>query len=465
MNDELITMLQQLDDDTIAELMDDIQTIFLDQETKERIKKSAFIKAGLQYTTMEHTKKKSSRITKRNILLASAAMFSILLIGALLNKDAIAQAVNSLLSFTPTQGFVETPKDVSYSFPYGPDSILTENKEYQLVITNSYISKDKLYVHFDFASFHDKAVNTKDFPLTATINDVACNFISGSIEKKGKGYYQGTYIFKKNDTTLTNDSVYTVSYNDLKNSYFLRKSKTVGSYDEIGNVVTHNGYSFVATYERKEDEFTAYVYPTASTNDVTLCSPKYVYLETSQGVIYAQYDEKSQQYCKQYKNGILLPDNTTNYTFKVPKDVTIHALHVPEINYSYFKPNPKTFHVTIPMPKNGEKISLNQTFELENLSLKLTDAKVISKRDGSHKNYYLKINFENHSKDNKYVLTDIWEHVKGDTVGGESFYDDFGHLKYLCISIEENIMKKDSVTIETDNFNYDIHEDYVFPMN
>lgn len=465
MNDELISMLQQLDSDTVTERMDDALTISLDQEVKERIKKKAFKKSGLQYSAIAHTKKKSTRMAKRNMFLASAAMFSLLLIGALLNKDAIAQAVNSLLTFTPTQGFVETPKDVSYSFPYGPDSILTEDEEYQLVITNSYISKDKLYVHFDFASFDDKGIETKNFPLTATINQVPCNFVSGSMERKGKGYYQGTYIFEKNDTTLTNDSIYTVSYHDLKNSYFLRKSKTVDSYNEIGNVVTHNGYSFVATYERKEDEFTAYVYPTIQTTSLSLSSPKYVYLETSQGVIYANYNEKWQQYHKQYKDGVLMPDNTTNYTFKVPKDVTIHALHIPEINYSYFKPDAKTFHVTIPMPKNGETISLNQTFDLENLSLKLTDAKVISKKNGSQKKYYLKINFENHSKDNKYVLTDIWEHVKDEDVSGMAYEDDFGHTKYLCTGIDENIMKKDTVTIETDNFNYDIHEDYVFPVN
>ncbi|BBF42484.1 hypothetical protein lbkm_1166 [Lachnospiraceae bacterium KM106-2] len=392
-------------------MKEEFQIMDVDQETINRIKEKTFKKAGLQ------TDPKPAKKNHWKALVAAAAILIIAVINY--QNNFVASAFHQIYTFIQGYGYVTkessnfynpknkmNPEKCDYYFTYAADALTADTKEFQILVSNSYIEGNKITLSWCISQKDASAHLSKTPEVTLYADGKECKGTKKEITStepltKGCLYITGTYEYELPDIKVSEKTTYQMKFNNLHKEYQLDRTKKV---ENMGPVVSHNGIGYTAQAISKDGILTVYLYSDgkkpSSIRYANLCDAKDIYLKTEDDKIYPINDP--QVVSGDSDDKLEAP----SYRFKIPKGMKKAKLVVPSLMVSV----DEKVTLKVPFLEVGESATLDKGmgFLLTSLSLsKVTMTKELNKDSHTMENT-LTLHYDEQTKENRYRLQNAW---------------------------------------------------------
>lgn len=439
MEEKVYDAFDSLDINETDSLLEKELRFEVDSATLRRIKHSTYAKAGIR---------RKPRFITRGLPAVAAAMLIILLSVFSIGFDNVVNAMGKFFGFIPGYGIVV---EDSQSIQYVIDghNVTAKNSQAVITISNAIATKSSLAINYEVeaADFDETmALEQKEKDMAELNNDIPTkdNFtltVNGK-EYKPSGYSIGgggkteliSTDYEIEQENLNTKTVYKLNYGkyNLTVDFKLKKPEGYNSLDEIGPTDTKNNISITAISSHKDDKLMVELYPFNNSGyTITSFNKKYdygyekkdLYLETNLS-----------------KNSYTIPDsfmgpNNRFYFNVVPEEKNL----VLKIPYIIVKSEDEKNRVTLNIPQEGEKTSVNKKVKFKDSTMIITDVERI-KNPSANGALRIYVKYENSNKnmvmcDAQFKRLNALGKVKG---GGYSTKVQDGIVEFIDYDLEKS---------------------------
>ncbi|MFU0828662.1 MAG: hypothetical protein ACFWTJ_14235 [Lachnoclostridium sp.] len=386
-----------------------------DQKEKGSVQPGNF--NSLSHSVYIKSETKSRNKNRFRIRFAAAAV-AVLLCIVMINYNDIAHAFWQMLSLIPGVGIIENNSDSDREILYQlKETVNAESDQATMTISSAVATSEEISVNFQIVRknytedelFTEKQKEWEELKkggemkkprifLQVDNQKFTCNYSSsgGGLEEN----YSCT--FKLDSELIGPAKRYKLIFDDYNISadFELVTLEQYNSLSDIGPTEIHNNISLTATASREGDQLKVHIYP-LNYSDYTLISfdqeyefdyfHKKLTLKTDKG-------DKDYTLPGSYGSGM-----NAAYTFDLSDGAKYSILSVPYVVVE----SQEEKRITLPIPKEGKVVSVNQEVAFEDGSVIIKDVeKLVYPHEDNESDYDadLKVNLEYKSKDEKKQL-------------------------------------------------------------
>jgi hypothetical protein len=397
MEEKMSRILDDLTIDETERLLDRDTPVAIDLQTKNRIKNSVFQKTGLK------NKRKTTLFKK---FVACAAAFAILLSSFyMIGFDHVAAAMSKIFSFIPGVGIMEDNDTIEYILSKPASA---ENNDIVIHLNHAVATSDSITVMFsierknytDEQLYKDKQEEWARLQKDGALSHSKVNLYAGNVKYTEYSGFTGSggqtetstfsYSMKVEDVTLNTTYRLELEEYNVSVDFKLKRYDSYDALEEIGSTAYNNDISITAVpaftdgkvevdlYSINKSGF--YLESYNKTNNGYLC--KDLQLETDSGIktyiIPDGYGGANGKFIFDIQPG------DKNFTLKIPY-ITVHSSEAKNI--------------TLKIPKDGEKITVNKRIEFNDCTMILVDVeKTLPQNMDEFGELKITIKYDNHAK-------------------------------------------------------------------
>ncbi|MEL7623732.1 MAG: hypothetical protein AAGU12_09095 [Clostridiales bacterium] len=448
MEEKIRKLMEQLDQETTAELLQAIEPRDIGGEAAEigeeldelaanRIKNKVFAKAGLQApdtAELLHTTKPlhagkplhaaeppqapqaqknrktaggpSKLLFQKTALLAAGVLLFLAL--SLMNFDVVIAAVNRFFSFIPGYGIVENQAgaDAGDAILYVADSLPSaENQEARLSLQNAVAGKDSLTVLFEveWKNLTEEALLAKKqeewerLQKEDKLTQSKISLYAGSQKYEdfmgssagGSRTESSAYTYKVAAADINTDTVYRLEHEGLGLSleFALKDVATFEKLTDIGATDIHHNIAITAVPEFTEDQVTVELYPLNKSNyQIQSFSREW---EKGYGGLDLRLLTSSGPKSYTLPESFMGPN--TKFTFDLEPEDRDLVLDIPFIlvqSHEYRD-------IKLPIPAAGEKLTVNQKVEFGDCTMTIADVAIENETFGDENALVMNLSYDN----------------------------------------------------------------------
>ncbi len=394
MDKKISHALDLLDIEETDKLLEKDLKFMLDSNSIKRIKKSTYSKAGVT---------RRNPFVTRGLSAIAAAIIIIVVSIFSIGFDNVVSAMGRLFGFVPGYGIMEDNQSIQYVIDGHNKS--TENSQAMLTINSVIAMKNNLTLncYIDLKNIHEEKnlsniendINNDKNDLVIAVNGKeyrpsGCNIGSGGKTE----YISATYQIGQDNLSTTN--IYTFNYKkyNLSVQFRLKGPKGYDSLEEIGPTDTKNNISITAVSSRQDNKLLVELYPVNKSGlTITSFTKEYDFGYEKKDLT-LETDKTSHSYT--------LPDsfmgvNNKFYFNVMPQEKNL-TLKIP---YLIVKSQEKMKKVTLKIPEEGERVTINKKVKFKNSTMVISDVQRIKNGDP---NGALRIYFKFENEDKNMVM-------------------------------------------------------------
>jgi|GEM_PF-4891231 hypothetical protein len=463
LEEEIRCIMEELDEGQASSLLEGVDR----EETPNReyiqeIRDITFKKLGLDATaTNEYdTEIEDNKKLKRNNLhwkryVAAAAVILIVILTSF-NRDRVVFALQDMISLIPGVGIIENNDNDYYKLK---KQVYVNKNECTLNILYVNASKNSMTIRFDNEGFYKKKREKNNLAppdVFLYINNREFKKLYGS---SGSSFSE--YSFSQNcDFTVNLDPKYINSRTkftlvckefNIKANFRLQKIEQHSNLNEIGSTQSHNDISLTADAYLKDGQLSVNIYPiNHSKYDLISYEDEFEFKYFGKEMILNTNKGVKDCITPSYSGtGINSP-----FFFDVSDGSEDFKLTIPYVVVE----TEEEKEITLPIPKEGEKIELNKEVYFENGTAII---KSVEKLPGDEFGY-LKINFDYISPNEKQQLVSVGIDNKIELTGNTHF-DEQNRLESFDYFLNASDTKELKLYLTTPR--YVIMDPYQFNLN
>lgn len=414
MEDKIIMALDKLTIDQTEGLLNEDIEIKISPKKMRRIKGSVYRKIGFK-------RHKGIYISKK--LAACAAAFILLLtFFSLMGFNNMAAAIGKIFGFIPGYGIVENNESIEYILS---QPVSAENEKVKLSLDNAIATKSGMTVMFTLERksydeqqlMKDKQTELEQHQNGGSLSRPEVALYAGERKLTEYSGYTGgggknetsTFSYELNPGDISTGESYKLEYADygLSLEFRLKSYDSYNTLEEIGATGYNNDISITAVPTFSDGQVQVDLYAVNKSGYILYSYYYRADKEYMNNVLHLETDSGVKNYTVPDGyggvNGRLLFDiapGDKNFTLKIP--------------YIMVKSNEEE-KISIKIPKEGEKLTVNQKIEFNDCSMTIVDVeKTLSQHIGEYGELKMTVKFENKSE-NKIMLRP--EFIKTDFFG------------------------------------------------
>ena len=443
MEEKIIDIFDNFNIDETERLLDSDMNIAIDPKAMKRIKNSVFQKTGLK-------NKKKIYISRK--LIACIAAFAIIISSlSIISFDNVGAAISSIFSFIPGVGIIENNDSIEYVLS---KSASAENNDVVFNLNNAVATKESITVMFsikrknytDEQLYKDKQAEWERLQKGGTLARRKVNLYAGNVKyteysgSTGGGGQTDTstfsYSIKAEDINM--NTTYKLEYEEynLSVEFKLKRYNSYNALEEIGSTAYNNDISITAVPTFTDGKVEVNLY-TINKSGYNLYS---FYKTFDKGYLNNDLHLETDSGTKAYTlpdgyggvNGKFLFDiqpNDKNFTLKIPY-ITVQSN--------------EARNITLKIPKDGEKIIVNQKVEFKDCTMTIVDVeKTLSQHIGEFGELKMTIKYDNKSKNKimtrcEFLRTNFFGTASGGSWSGDLDENDIFTTVYYALEKDEN---------------------------
>ena len=366
----------------------------LDSNSIKRIKKSTYSKAGIM---------RRRTFATRGLSAIAAAMIIIVISIFSIGFDNVVSAMGRLFGFVPGYGITEGSQSIQYIID--GHNISAENSQAILTINSVIATKNNLTLncYIKLKNYHEEKnlsyiennINTDKNNLVMAVNGKEYRPSGCSIGSGGK-IEDISAAFHIEQANLSTKNTYTFNYKkyNLSVEFRLKVPEGYDSLEEIGPTDTNNNISITAVSSLQDNKLLVELYPVNKSGLTITSFTKEFDFGYEKKDLSLETDKTSHSYA--LPEGFMGVNN--KFYFNVLPEEKNLTLKIP---YLIVKSQEKMKKVTLKIPEEGERVTINKKVKFKNSTLVITDVERIK---NENLNGALRIYFKFQNKDKNMVM-------------------------------------------------------------
>ncbi|AEY67995.1 hypothetical protein [Clostridium sp. BNL1100] len=366
----------------------------LDSNSIKRIKKSTYSKAGIM--------RRKTFVTRGLSAIAAAIIIIVVSIFSI-GFDNVVSAMGRLFGFIPGYGIMEDNQSIQYIID--GRNISSENSQAILTINSVIATKNNLTLNclIKLKSFHEEKnlsniennIQHDKNNLVMAVNGKEYRPSGCSIGSGGKVEYISAAYQIEQDNLSTRD-VYRFNYNkyNLSVEFRLKVPEGYDSLEEIGPTDTKNNISITAVSSRQDNKLLVELYPVNKSGLTITSFTKEYDFGYEKKELTLETDKTSHSYT--IPEGFMGVNN--KFYFNVLPQEKNLTLKIP---YLIVKSQEKMKKVTLKIPEEGKRVTINKKVKFKNSTMVISDVERIK---NGNPNGALRIYFKFENEDKNMVM-------------------------------------------------------------